>query len=163
MRPALTLAALLCASSAAAFPALELEVGGGASGRDGVETIAPTFSARLGLDLFDRVVVSLRGLSLSPLNAPTQVWGLLADAHVHTRGRFQVNGGLGVGFAQGTFTAQEGGFDARFNGARPFMLADVGVRLVLGHFFAGLNVGGWPWTPVWMGTLTVGVRFFGDA
>ena len=162
MRASLALLGLLVCSSAAAFPALEVEAAGGILGRDSVQSIAPTFAGRVGLDLFDRVTVSMRGMSLSPITAPTQVWGFLADAHVHTRGHFQVNGGLGVGFALAAFSSGDKALDVSLSGVRPFLLADVGVRLALGHFFIGLNAGGWPWTPMWMGTLSFGVRFFGD-
>lgn len=160
MRPLVLCCALMSAAPAVAFPAFELEVGGGATGR---EQIAPSFQGRVGLDLFDRVVVSLKGLSLSPVWQPAQQWGFLADAHVHTRGRFQVNGGLGVGFALATFLpTQDSGVETRLTTVSPFLLADVGVRLQLGHFFAGLNVGGWPWTPVWLATLTLGLKFGGE-
>lgn len=158
MRPIL-LAALLCSTPALAVPALELEVHGGVKGNNGPDTIGPTLGARIGLDIADLFTVSVKAMSLCKFDDPHQELGFLLDARLHTRGRFQFNGGLGLGLAIASF--DQGG-DAAFNVVRPFPLADIGVRLTLWKFFVGLNVGGWPFTPTWFGTLSFGVSFFGD-
>jgi hypothetical protein len=162
MRPSLALAALLFAAPAFAVPALELEVNGGVKGHNGPDTIGPTLGARVGIDLWDILTFSVRGMSLSKFDQPTQEFGLLLDARVHSPGRFQVNGGLGLGLAIATVSPGGDWLDASFTTVRPFPLLDVGVRLNLWKFFVGLNVGGWPFTPTWMGTLSVGISLFGD-
>lgn len=164
MRPFLAAAALLFSTPALAVPALELEVNGGVKGHNGPETIGPTFGARVGLDLWDLLTLSVRGMTLSTFDQPRQELGFLADVRVHSRGRFQVNGGLGLGLAIATIAPSGDWVDASFTTVRPFPLADVGVRLNLWKLFIGLNVGGWPFnpTPTWMGTLNVGISLFGD-
>ncbi len=158
MRP-LLLAALLCSTPALAVPALELELNGGVKGHDGPDTIGPTLGVRVGLDLADLFTLSVRGMSLCKFDQPRQEFGFLLDARFHSRGRFQFNGGLGLGLA---IASVESGGDWAFSVIKPLPLVDVGVRLNLWKFFVGLNVGGWPFTPTWLGTLSVGVNFFGD-
>jgi hypothetical protein len=138
-------------------------VNGGVLGHDFVSAPGPTLGARVGLDLFDLVTLSVRGMSLSRFDQPRQEIGLLADVHVHSRGRFQVNGGLGLGLAIASVEQAGGGLDVSYSTVRPFPLLDVGVRLNIWKFFVGLNVGGWPFgVPTYTGTASVGISLFGD-
>lgn len=162
MRPFLVLFALLFSTQALAVPALELEVNGGTFGHDFVSAPTPTLGARVGLDIADLVTVSVRGATLCKFDQPRQELGLLADVRLHSRGRFQLSGGLGLGLAIATFDSSGGSLDAGFATVRPFPLVDLGVRLNLWRFFVGVNVGGWPFTPTWFGTASVGFQFFGD-
>jgi hypothetical protein len=162
MRPFFALALLLCSTQALALPALELEVNGGVKGHHGPDTIGPTLGARVGIDLWDLVTLSVRGMSLSTFDQPSQEFGLLAEVRLHNRGRFQFNGGLALGLAIATVAPATDGLDFTYAAVRPFPLVDVGFRVNLWKFFFGVNVGGWPFTPTWMGTLSVGMSFFGD-
>ena len=115
----------------------------------------------MGIDLWDILTISVKAISLSKFDQPVQEVGFLADLRLHNRGRVQFNSGLGLGVAVATFTKSEGGVETNYTAVRPFPLVDVGLRVNLWKFFVGANIGGWPFTPTWMGTLSFGVSLFG--
>lgn len=161
MRPLLLVAALLFSSKALAVPALELEATGGMHGGACCGP-SPLLGGRVGIDLWDILTFSVKGMSLSRFEARTQEVGFLLDVRVHNRGRVQFNSGLSLGVAVATFADSGSGVDTAFNVVRPFPLADIGLRVNIWKFFVGVNVGGWPFTPTWFGTLSAGVSLFGD-
>jgi hypothetical protein len=148
----------LIATGAWASPRLELEVGGGATAH---AEPSPTFSARLGIDFIEHLTPSIRMLTLTPPGSEQQVWAMLGEFRVHSSGRFQVSAALGVGFGNAAFAAVDRRIDAEFFAVAPYVNADVGARLMLGRFWIGLNVGGMPWSNLWLATLNVGVGVFG--
>src|SRR3954471_14581956 len=97
MKRLLVMAVLAASVSArAASPNLEIEIGGGANSQS---LIAPTFTARLGLDLFEHLTPSVRVITLMPglsTSAETS-WAVLGELRGHTSGRFQLNAGVGLG------------------------------------------------------------------
>ena len=142
-----------------ASPALEIELGAGAHG---LKEAAPTVTGRLGLDLWNWFTPSFRVMSLNSLASDQQAWAMLGELRAHTRGRFQLNGGLGLGFALASFApGDDRGVNAKVTTVNTYLQGDIGLRLTIGRFWVGLNVGGAPYQQMFMGTLNLGVRAFG--
>jgi hypothetical protein len=156
-------AAVLVCSAASASTALEMEAGGGVFGH---ADTSPTFTGRVGVDFWNHLTPSVRLMTLSPLDSGRSAWAVLGEIRAHSNGRWQVNAGLSLGLGTATFA---GGTDhqalsANVYSVAPYVLGDVGLRLMLGRFWVGLNVGGSPMpdNQYWMGTLSVGFRAFGE-
>jgi hypothetical protein len=149
------------ASAAFADPRLELEVGGGVSANC-VCTLHPALTVRAGVDLADHFTPSLRMTTFALPGTDNHLWSVLAEFRAHTSGRFQVNGGVGVGLGKASFDANLDGLNANFFRVSPYVNVDGGVRLMLGRWWIGANVGGMPWQKVVSATLSVGVSPFGD-
>ncbi|MBK7862388.1 MAG: hypothetical protein IPJ65_28020 [Archangiaceae bacterium] len=151
------LCSLLLSTAALASPVLELEVGAGAHGW--VTDPSPTFSGRVGLDLFDWFTPGVRAMSLTHFKADDRSWALLADLRVHTAPRLvQLNAGVDVGFALAHVNDTETVTTERVS---PYLMGDVGVRLNVWRMWVGLNVGASPMGPSWVGMLSVGIAPFG--
>lgn len=151
----LVLLAALAASPALAGPRLELEVGAGAWA---LKAFTPNVTGRVGLDLFGWFTPSLRVLTLNALGSNPTALSILAEGRAHTKGLFQVTGGVAVGFATAT-VSPDGSSVAR---AAPALLGDLGVRVMLGPVWLGAGVGGNPLALTWQALLNVGVVAFGS-
>lgn len=164
MRSFFTLAAVLAslvgAAPCLADPRLELEVGAGASS---LAHPTPTFAGRIGVDLLDWFTPSLQVMSATPLSGAAAGFGIIAELRAHTRGRFQLTGGVGMGLATASFTSPSSGLvDAQLNRVSPYLFADLGVRVTFGPFWVGASVGGAPLAQQWLALLTVGFAAFGS-
>jgi len=146
----------LSASPALATPRLELEVGAGAWA---LKAFTPNLSGRVGLDLFGWFTPSLRVMTLNALGSDPTALSILAEARAHSKGIFQVTGGVAVGFATAT-VSPDGSSVAR---AAPALLGDLGVRVMLGPVFIGAGVGGNPLALTWQAMVNVGVVAFGSS
>lgn len=158
--PALALANPAEVKEAASGPKLELEVTAGAASRN---DLAPTVSARVGLDLWNWFTPSVRVFSVAPWAGPESAWAIQGELRAHTRGTlFQLTGGLGLGLATATVVRGSTGLEAGLTrSAQPWLTGDLGVRALLGPFFIGLSVGGAPFQQQWLGSLNLGVIAFG--
>ena len=158
------LAAVLSSVSVWASPRLEMEAGGGVFGHG---DSSPTFTGRLGVDFWNHLTPSVRLMTLSPLDAGRSAWAILGELRAHSSGRFQVNAGLSLGLGTATFGGGSNNqpLNANVYGVAPYFLGDVGLRLMLGRFWVGLNVGGSPMPDhqYWLGTLSVGFAAFGES
>ncbi len=154
---------LAVSSSVVAFadPRLELEVGGGVSASC-LCAPAPALSARIGVDLAEHFTPSLRLLTFALPGSDHHTWAVLGEFRAHTKGRVQLNAGAGIGFGAAAFNATSDGLDAQFFRVAPFVNVDAGVRVMLGRWWVGANVGGMPWSKVATAMLSVGVSPFGD-
>jgi hypothetical protein len=152
------LTAVLFAVPVLAGPALELEVGGGAFD---VRAPQPTFTGRIGVDLLGFVTPSFRVTSLTPLSGATSAWLMLGEVRLHTPGPVQLTGGVAVGFATADVT-HVAPLDTSVTRLAPWLQADLGLRVVLGRFWLGAAVTSAPFQRQWMGTLHLGVSFFGS-
>lgn len=150
------LVAALSAAPALASPRLELEVGAGAWA---LKAFTPNVSGRVGLDLFGWFTPSLRVMTLNAIGSDPTALSVLAEARAHSKGIFQVTGGVGVGFATAT-VSPSGSSVAR---AAPALLGDVGLRVMLGPVWIGAGVGANPLALTWQALLNVGVVAFGSA
>jgi len=157
----LMLVLVVSSSAAWADPRLELEVGGGASAAC-LCKISPALSARLGVDFAEHFTPSVRMMTFALPGSDHHTWAVLAEFRAHTRGRFQVNGGVGLGVGAAAFNATEAGLDAEFFRISPYVNLDAGVRLMLGRWWIGANVGGMPGQRVVTAMLNVGVSPFGE-
>jgi hypothetical protein len=153
---------LLVVSSSAAWadPRLELEVAGGASAHC-LCKIAPTLSARVGVDFAEHFTPSIRLMTFALPGSDNHTWAVLGEFRAHTKGRFQVNAGVGIGFGAAAFNAGEEGLDAKFFRVDPYVNVDVGARVMMGRWWIGANVGGMPGHGVYTAMLSVGVSPFG--
>jgi hypothetical protein len=141
---------VLCSASAFATASLELEVGGGAHG---LHDAAPTFTGRVGLDLFDWLTPSVRAMTVGMPNVDSS-WAVLGDLHVHTPPHlFQAGIGAAVGFAVASRTGA--------STVAPYFMGDVGVRLNFWRMWVGLNVGASPLPVSWMAFASIGIAPFG--
>ena len=156
-------ALLLVFSSSAAWadPRLELEVAAGASARC-LCKLDPALSARVGVDFAEHFTPSIRLMTFALPGSDHHTWAVLGEFRAHTSGRFQVNAGAGIGFGEASFNAGEGGLDAQFFRVAPYVNVDAGVRLMLGRWWIGANVGGMPGQRVYTAMLSVGVSPFGE-
>lgn len=154
---------LLVVSSSAAWadPRLELEVAGGASAGC-LCKISPALSARIGVDFAEHFTPSLRMMTFALPGSDNHTWAVLAEFRAHTKGRFQLNAGAGLGVGAAAFNATEEGLDAQFFRVAPYVNLDVGARLMLGRWWIGANVGGMPGPRVLSAMLSVGVSPFGE-
>jgi len=157
------LAGVLVCSAAWASPQLEMEAGGGIFGH---ADSSPTFTGRVGVDFWNHLTPSVRLITLSPLDSGRSAWAVLGELRAHTNGRWQVNAGLSLGLGTATFATgtDHSPLAANLYSASPYVMGDVGLRLMLGHFWVGVNVGGSPMpdNQYWLGTLSVGFRMFGE-
>ncbi len=152
---------LVVSSSAAwADPRLELEVAGGASAGC-LCRVSPALSARLGVDFANWITPSIRMMTFALPGSDDHVWAVLGELRAHTRGRFQLNAGAGIGFGAATFNAGDEGLEAQFFRVKPYVNLDVGARLMFGRWWIGANVGGMPGNRVYTAMLSVGVSPFG--
>jgi hypothetical protein len=154
---------LLVVSSSAAWasPRLELEVAGGASASCFCR-ISPTLSARVGVDFAEHFTPSLRLMTFALPGSDNHTWAVLGEFRAHTKGRFQVNAGAGIGFGAASFNAGEDGLNAEFFRVAPYINLDVGARLMVGRWWIGANIGGMPGQRVMTAMLSVGVSPFGE-
>ena len=90
---------------------LELEVAGGASAAC-LCRVSPALSARLGVDFAEHFTPSVRMMTFALPGSEDHSWAVLGELRAHTKGRFQVNAGVGLGFGQAHFNA---GPDGIFN------------------------------------------------
>jgi hypothetical protein len=157
----LILVLALSSSAAWADPRLELEVAGGASAHC-LCKIAPAFSARLGVDFANFITPSVRMMTFALPGTDNHTWAVLGELRAHTRGRVQVNAGAALGFGAATFNAGEDGLNAEFFRVAPYVNVDVGLRVMMGQWWIGANVGGLPGQRVVTAMLSVGVSPFGS-
>jgi hypothetical protein len=153
---------VLFCSAAHASTGLEMEAGGGVFGH---ADASPTFTGRLGVDFWTHITPGVRLMTLSPMDSGRSAWAVLGELRAHSNGRWQVNAGLSFGLGTATFAmAGKQGVSANVYSVAPYVLGDVGLRLMLGRFWVGLNVGGSPMpdNQYWLGTLSVGFRAFGE-
>jgi hypothetical protein len=149
---------LLVAAPALASPHLELE---GGAGVYGWSNPWPVLTARAGIDLFDWFTPSLRVTSASPVGFGQSEWAVLGEFRAHSRGTLQVNGGLGVGLGTAKLVANPfAGVNAQVASVAPYLVGDIGVRVMIGRAWVGANVGGAPISMAWLATLNVGVSLF---
>ncbi|MEW5743344.1 MAG: hypothetical protein AB1938_30825 [Myxococcota bacterium] len=154
------LALVLSSVPALAGPKLELELGGGAVDWSAPQ---PTFTGRVGADLFGFFTPSLRVTSLSPFSASASTWLVLGELRLHTPGPVQVTGGVGLGFATADVRhVPDAPLEASVTRNAPWLQADLGLRVMLGRFWLGAAVTSAPLERQWMGTLNLGVALFGD-
>lgn len=154
---------LLAMSSSAAWadPRLELEIGGGASASC-LCKVSPALTARVGVDFAEHFTPSIRLMTFALPGSENHSWAVLGEFRAHTKGRFQVNAGVGIGFGNAHFNAGPDGLDAQFFKVAPYLNVDVGARVMLGRWWVGANVGAMPGSRVYLATLNVGVSPFGD-
>lgn len=153
---------LVVSSSAAwADPRLELEVGGGVSAHC-LCKISPALSARVGVDFAEHFTPSVRMMTFALPGSDQHTWAVLGEFRAHTRGRFQVNAGAGIGFGAAAFNPGEDGLNAQFFRVAPYVNLDVGMRLMMGRWWLGANVGGMPGPGVYTAMVSVGVSPFGE-
>lgn len=154
---------LAVSSSAVAWadPRLELEVAGGASAHC-LCKISPALSARIGVDFAEHFTPSVRLMTFALPGSDNHTWAVLGEFRAHTKGRFQLNAGAGIGFGAAQFNAGEGGLDAQFFRVSPYVNLDVGARVMLGRWWIGANIGGMPGQRVYTAMLSVGVSPFGE-
>lgn len=154
---------LVVSSSAVALadPRLEIEAGGGVSANCFC-AVHPTLTLRTGVDFADHFTPSIRLTTFALPGTENHTWAVLGEFRAHTSGRFQVNGGVGIGFGKAMFDASSDGLNADFFRVTPYVNVDVGARLMLGRWWVGANVGGMPWSHVFTATVNVGVSPFGD-
>jgi hypothetical protein len=153
------LAALLSSAPALAGPRLELEVGGGVFD---VSAPAPTFTGRLGVDVLGFFTPSLRVTTLTPFSASASSWLLLAELRLHTPGMVQLTGGVAAGFATADVRHPSSApLEATVARNAPWLQADLGLRVVVSRFWVGAAVTYAPFAQQWLGTLNLGVAFFG--
>jgi hypothetical protein len=157
------MAAVLVCSAASASTGLEVEAGGGVFGH---ADTSPTFTGRVGVDFWNHITPSVRLMTLSPMDGGRSAWAVLGEIRAHSNGRWQVNAGLSLGLGTATFAAgtSKTSVSANLYSVSPYVMGDVGLRLMLGRFWVGLNVGGSPMpdNQYWLGTLSVGFRAFGE-
>ena len=154
---------LVVSSSSIAFadPRLELEVAGGVSTHCFCK-LSPALTARVGVDFAEHFTPSIRILTFALPGSDHHAWALLGEFRAHTRGRFQVNAGVALGFGKAFFDASEDGLEAQFFRVDPYVNVDVGARLMFGRWWVGANVGGMPALALYTATLNVGVSPFGE-
>ena len=161
MKRLILLLAVSSSSAALADPRLELEIGGGASSGC-LCKISPALSARLGVDFAEHFTPSIRMMTFALPGTDNHTWAVLAEFRAHTKGRVQVNAGAGIGFGAATFNANEDGLNAEFFRSAPYINVDAGLRVMLGRWWIGANVGGMPGHKIVTAMLTVGVSPFGE-
>ncbi len=154
---------LLVVSSSAAWadPRLELEVAGGASTHC-LCKISPALSARVGVDFAEHFTPSVRMMTFALPGSDNHTWAVLGEFRAHTRGRVQLNAGVGIGFGAAAFNATEGGLDAQFFHVAPYVNVDAGARVMMGAWWIGANIGGLPGQHVYTAMLSVGVSPFSN-
>ncbi len=154
---------LLVVSSSGAWadPRLELEVAGGASARC-LCKIVPTLSARVGVDFAEHFTPSVRAMTFALPGSDHHTWAVLAEFRAHTSGRLQANAGVGLGIGAAAINAGEDGLNSQFFRVEPYLNVDAGVRLMMGRWWIGANVGGMPAHQVVTAMLSVGVSPFGE-
>lgn len=139
-------------------PKLEVEVSGGVTSRTDV---TPTVSARLGVDLWNWFTPSVRLVSVAPWAGSQSAWAVQGELRAHTRGTFQLTGGLGFGLATANVVRTGSGLDADLTRpALPWLTGDVGARVRLGPLFLGVSVGGAPLQQQWLASLNLGFVAF---
>jgi hypothetical protein len=137
---------------------LEFEVGGGVTSRT---DLSPTLSGRLGVDLWGWFTPSIRLISVGPWTPATSAWAIQGELRAHTRGFFQITGGIGFGLATANVARDAQVFDADLTrAAQPWLTGDVGARLVFGPLFVGASVGGAPFQQRWLFSANVGLIAF---
>ena len=155
------LSVVLASSAAWADPRIELEVAGGASAGC-LCKISPAFSARVGVDFAEHFTPSVRMLTFALPGSDNHSWAVLGELRAHTRGRVQVNGGVGLGVGTATFNANDEGLNAEFFRGAPYLNLDAGLRVMMGAWWIGANVGGMPGQRVYTAMLSVGVSPFSE-
>lgn len=151
--------ALVGAKASAAELELELGAGAGATGIDPNGAL----TGRIGIDLAEHFTPSLRGVALGQPASGLDLWALLAELRAHTSGRLQLTGG--VAFGVGSLLVGPGPGDsvsANLHRTMPYILGDIGLRLMLSNFWLGASVGGSPTRPGYLGTLYLGWAPFDD-
>jgi hypothetical protein len=140
-------------------PKLEVEVSGGVTSRT---DLTPTVSARLGVDVWNWFTPSVRLLSVAPWAGSQSAWAIQAELRAHSKGTFQLTGGVGLGLATANVVRTGSGLDAELTRpALPWLTGDVGARVLLGPIFVGVSVGGAPLQQQWLASLNLGFVAFG--